>query len=591
MDGIKSAAIRGTSFIGCLGICLFLVPGFKRADAQTIHADDPEIEIETLVEEPSEFERLLDRLWTIQPAVQSNWGWQSDGIRPTHLGNRHQWQVRLTAAAGAWRAGFIADKDMGEPWGSGALPWQGPELKRWHVSRQGQRGHLLIGSFRIQHGFGLVSGRRPGSMPSRSNPLRLPGKLASVRGYSGSAGGPVRSGLLLGLEGGLGAIRFWQSADRVAASTSLDHGADRPGMTVITDLSGTSAFVTESSVTRRNALSLSSSGVQAAIAGHRWQIAAIAEHVRLKASRLGESTWPFGRDVPTAVFAGSVSSALILGKSSTVFERTVTGRDSPAWRAAWRWKGRVGSGVILDVSSNKQRIASPYSGRGRLFTDQESGFTVRAAARWRKSTASDWTVRSSLLRKHHPDGVAETRNAALDWMGSIGSGASNRAQAGLSLQSTNRWDRRRELSGRFAARFNSDPTASWNSGVQISAGFKRDRTGENGLTGLVGLSVQWLPWDRSLRPGGKALLPDWSALILIRRASRVRTMLYATQPVISGGFPVLAGSSPLLAIIHRLRWRPAPDTEGELLLRWDRRSRDVSIRHSLRLMLQVRKSL
>ena len=623
MKWIKSAAFNWDVLLKRSAACAYLLMALGSVSGQTIHVEDEEaaipldaLPLDTILEETSEFEWLLDRLWTLHPAVQTVWGWQSDGIRPSHLGGRNQWQLRISAKSGPWQTGLIADKDMGEPWGMGATPWKGPELKRWFLERTGHRVHLLGGGIRIQHGFGLVSGRRPNSMPSLSNPLRLPGKLASTRGYAGSAGGPVRSGLLIGLEGRFGAIRMWQSADRVPASTSLDRTSDASGQTVIEDLSGTSAFVTENSLIRRNAVRLSSSGIQSAIAGRIWQFAVMGEHVRLDASDPNLNTSVAISHLPSSVFAGSLAGMLSIGAFRMVAENALAGRGMSSWRTALRWKHANTSGLILDIAHTNQDVASPYSGRTRLFVDHDSEFTLRTAARWRRSKVSDWRIRGVIRRRVLPEGMDATQRLALDWIGGGGAEGGLRIQAGLTWQVAKRPDNNQESISRLNLRLNQGDANTWGAGLQLSAGLRRDWFGEQGLTGLAGVTVQRRAFEATrsrpsesggteldqagldeiglhesrVRPTRKAM-PEWTALILVRRSSDVRTILYATQPNVSGGFPVLSGSSNILVIINRLRWKPNPSWQSDVLVRLDRRSSEQPKQYSLRFTFQLRVAL
>jgi len=167
----------------------------------------------------------------------------------------------------------------------------------------------------------------------------------------------------------------------VPVSTGIDRASGAAGQTIIKDVSSTGAFVTESSLVRRNAVQVSSSGIQTALAGRVWQVALIGEHVRLDATDPQLKSNPIGSRLPASVFASSVAGMLLAGPWRMAAEATLPSGNAPSWRAALRWRHSSTSGMILDMAHTNQRVTSPYSGRNRLFADHDSELTIDADRR------------------------------------------------------------------------------------------------------------------------------------------------------------------------------------------------------------------
>lgn len=550
--------------------------------------------MEDIVDEPDELERMNDMIWTFMPTVQANWSWRSDGARVTHLGAPIGWQARVGMSPNRIQLGFLADKDMGEPWGSGDAPWSGPELKRWFVSRDGDRFDILLGGLRIQHGFGLVSGRRTASLPSRSNPLRLPARLTSARGYAGAASGALRNGAMATLEGWRGVLRFWRTSDKVAAATGLGKLDNGTPVTLVRDISGTVAFVTANSLERREGVRLSSTGVQTALAGSRWQVAALSEHIEgdARSSRFPDSVSV--SVIPHSTMAVSVVGRISVSRIDMISERSATSGAGSSFRTALRWSHR-GSGLIVDLENVNLGRSSPFSNRGRYFSAYKRETTLRTAGRWRRPGGSDWSFRGAMRHQGKGDGGNSMQQFALDWSGPLQGGHnledSNRLRFGVTHRRERDHDDRPVSTTRVQIRFQHPPTRVWGADIQFQLGRRTTKMGYGGITGLLGATIHRNPLSTKMSEIRPSLVPGVSSLMLIRLSSETRTVLYAVQPAPVGGFPVLSGSAPAAIMVNRLRWRPTPGVVGDLIGRVDRFLASSDPAYSFRVSLQLRIAL
>jgi len=138
---------------------------------------------------------------------------------------------------------------------------------------------------------------------------------------------------------------------------------------------------------------------------------------------------------------------------------------------------------------------------------------------------------------------------------------------------------------RMGLRWTLPSKGRWVVSSQVQAGFSSIGTGKASSSRLAALTLD-IPGRQT---GGWPGRPDWSAMILLRQRHGSGTILYAAKPTHLGGFPVVSGSSPLLSIMHRLRWHPWPHAVGEVVVRLDRRNdQHPSFSARIRAQMQVR---
>ncbi len=562
-------------------------------------------QVDGFEEDVNTWTNLLDRQWLEETAVQIGWGWRSYGSSPSSLGSPRQWQMRASNVTGRWSSGFVLDKDMAEPWGKAAIPWRGPELKRWRLARYSnpdQSGrHVLLGLFRVNHGFGLASGARRSVFPSRGNPLRLPGKLASARSYAGTVSGAVRMGAMVGLEGRYGVIRFWQSSHRATASTRSLQDID--GLS-IQDVSGTSSFTSESSLKRRNALRLQSTGIQTVLGSPGVQVALLAEHIRTRLSRdwqdlsvADDEHTSIELEMPASMVIGSVSYRISVRSISWAHEAAFSGGWKPNQRLAIRWRQGPGRGMLIDREVSQQPVGSPYSSRGRFFSPYLKDEKTIAAGSWRFGNANDAHIRLLQQNRNKLDGTQTTRRLSVDWIRRPrGLNRRNRLlEVGVHATSHLVNSKLDSRATRLTVRKQDGFSQQWIYDLQGQAGYRRVSGNETGITWLMGATVRRLFSGRSdgslreARSFGLGSVSDWSTMILIRRSGDVRTTLYAVQPALADGFPVLSGSGEALIIIQRLRWAISQHVTMQALTRVDHRQDEPrwSVRTSILLRARL----
>ncbi len=157
--------------------------------------------------------------------------------------------------------------------------WSGYDLNRASVSIAGRLGSLLIGSFRISHGFQIASGSARGGLRSKSNPLSQPRNLQRMTPYGGVSSSPVRNGVAMGYSGRVQVMVF---ASRTRHAASLSSKRTDQGMLVhsVGDVSSTSAFRTETSLSRRDRIRATSVGLGAILEYKLGQFALLYERLR-----------------------------------------------------------------------------------------------------------------------------------------------------------------------------------------------------------------------------------------------------------------------------------------------------------------------
>jgi len=528
-------------------------------------------------EDTEEVRQREDDHWQTQTMWQLRYVGSSEDLPLTYLGGSSRWQLRGSIRHHFWRVSWIADKGKGEPWGLHSKPWTGPEMKRVSVERKDARFTFLGGGFSISHGWGLHAGRRMPALSSRSGALSIPGRLARVSSYAGTTGAPVRSGALFGVSGSHSGVWIWTARSRVAASTSSD--PDEEDARLVRDISHTTTFATANSLMRRRLLNLSNTGVMMAGRTGAFKASMIVEHTTAE-TRPGESAVALTSEIPRSLFAGSMSLGLARGAWSAANEVTLPHQGSIDARWAIRWRLRNGSGIVVDRTSLKRSTSSPYSHRGLYQSKYRSETVTRLNGKWLVSGGHSVLVRST-IRNRRTDSISRASQVALDWIAvtrgqrrprTLGPvGRDPLFTVGLRFRSTVTPGGDRDSQNRLIARRWIRLFAQWKGDVQIQTGYRlKGAVGESGSRGLTVLGA--LTAHRALMGGDADPIIKWpsltySAVILIRRHNGARTTLYAGFPVVTGSFPVIAGSSNKVSLGQRLRYRGRHGTVAETTLK------------------------
>lgn len=515
-------------------------------------------------EDTEELRQREDDRWQTQTMWQLRYVGTSEDLPLTHLGGSARWQLRGSIRHRFWRVSWIADKGKGESWGLHSMPWIGPEMKRLTVERKDARFTFLGGGFTIRHGWALHSGRRMPALSSLPGALSIPSRLARVSSYAGTTGAPVRSGALFGVSGSYSGVWIWTTRSRVAASTSRD--PDEEDARIVRDISHTTTFATANSLMRRRLLNLSSTGVMMAGRKGVFRASTIVEHTTVE-TRRGERAVALTTEIPRSLLAGSMSLGLASGAWSTASEVTLPHQGSIDARWAIRWRLRNGSGIVVDRTSLNRSTSSPYSHRGRYQSKYRSESVTRLNGKWRASAGHSVLVRSA-MRNRRIDDISRTSHVALDWiaftrgkehpLNLYRAGDDPSFTVGLRFRSTVTPGGDRDSQNRLIIRRWIRPFPQWKGDVQIRTGYRvKSAVGESGKNGWTVLGAMTAHRDLM---GGQAdsfrKRPSltYSAIILIRRHDGARTTLYAGFPVVTGSFPVLAGSSNKTAFGQRLRY-------------------------------------
>ena len=543
-----------------------------------------------------ELDHSRETEWLRVSRWRSSLSWQSDPPG-TAIGNAVGFQTRLRITVEPdWSFGLVLDKDIGEPFGwHGSAPWTGPELKRFHLARKADHWQMVLGNLRIQHGFGLIAGRRIRPYASLSSPLWQPGGDATVREYAGTSGAPVRRGVALALTGSRGHIAVWNASSRPAISIrTREHSPDR-GEPVVVNASGTTAFQTASSIGRRKGLRLASTGLMLGVGPAHRKVAGMVEHqlVHIEARDGGELLKTI---LPSSSLIGSLTSHLSWKRIRLVGEMgRIGGFNHIRWSI--RWKRAGGSGLLIG------RIRHPDAGRSPFGSDQRFLAT--------NQQESFWTTGIYLKRKHHRFSFSGQRHAYDSW-GDVLTDDTLPAQRDLGARLSSRY----LYSGAYGRTLMVSATADrdiethqpalaappiqgntsqirlgadlavpfgeqnrWVFTAQLQAGTRKVSNNRSASSGLIAVDLERL---------GRSV--SWNGLLLIRGSKPRSPVLYARMPVPAGFFPVLAGSSPRAEWVNRVVWQPGPNMQLET---WMRAGRGLSGDpgtlpvHALRLLFQL----
>ena len=225
-----------------------------------------------------------------------------------------------------------------------ARGWSGYDINRASVSITRGRRRLLIGSFRISHGFQIASGSARGGLRSRSNPLSQPRNLQRLSTYGGVSSSPVRNGVAIGYSGRVEVIVF-ASSTRHAASLRLNRTDQGLLVYSVGDVSSTSAFRTEASLSRRGRIRTTSVGL-AAISVYKFgQFALLYEQLQA----IDRSN---GNTIETRRYLSSAWS-MSYKRLRVVTETVVGDRGQIDYHLSTRLTDTRSGSVRLDISSKQ----------------------------------------------------------------------------------------------------------------------------------------------------------------------------------------------------------------------------------------------
>ena len=280
---------------------------------------------------------------------------QGDGVRPTNplgSGMGHSLWLRLLDLKGVDFA-LSLDKDQWEPLfpikGSRFSLW---EASQWSAVREGHRGLVILGSFRVSHGFHLASGSRSLRRHSASSPTSQPRSLLQIRPYTGTASFPVRRGIVAVL-GGNPKISGWFSSRHHNLKSSGD---------VVNPVSTSSLFRSDASVDNRRRIKVGTMGTVVAGSWKSFDLSVLAESYRKQSQRIAASldsgTGPIehiGR------WQLAVASSVDLGQTRSVTEVSRQSDGSRSHRLSLLWRPTKNSGARLDHAGGHGNSHSPYA--------------------------------------------------------------------------------------------------------------------------------------------------------------------------------------------------------------------------------------
>ncbi len=540
-------------------------------------------------EEPEIAQQLEEDRWKWASLLQVRFKRTGGSKAPTHLGGPSAWLWRSSVRTGPWQLSLLLSKDALEPWGSGRVPWRGPELKRGNLHHSGRRFQWIVGGFSIRHAFGLASGNRVALLPTAGSVVAIPSQLVRASPYAGTTGRLVRSGLLAVIRSDRAGAWFWRA--NAEGTASLSRAESEPAELQITDVSHTAAFTSRSSLARRHLLEMGGSGVAFYTRGRTIKVSILVEH--LSSGNTSTHAPDLHASVPRSTLIGSMAAGLQLGHLRLVTESAAFGRPNPDWRIALRWRSVNGSALLLDHSQLNPGPRSPFGHTGKFFTSFQSesvqriGIVLLPAQRHR--LLGRWAQRARSIEGQ----ATTTRQMALDWLRTVSEGwgmtshSSVLSLIGFSFHQRVNTEGKYDISTRFLARRWFRPGRLLSSDIQAQMGWRNNRT-KTGLTFLFAPSLlRRFQTLSGSQPGDYKGL-SYAATLVIRYSRGARTTLYASYPAVSGSFPVLSGSSHLFSLGQRVRHVGRSGMIAETVLRLDRRDSLSKPRRRVVISVQVR---
>lgn len=576
-------------------VCVWL-PLKHTVAAQTIRVPQDSVIVLETDGDTADLENAQENAWLRSSRWRSSLSWQSD-LAESAIGNAIGFQTRLRIEGEHdWSFGLVLDKDAGEPFGwRKSVPWAGPELKRVGLSKRTRHWQFVLGDLRIQHGFGIISGRRVRIAPPLSSALWQPEGPGSVREYAGTSGAPVRRGVALSSNSTRGRVTVWRTYAPATVSTRFREESPAKRSSVVVDASSTSAFRTGSSTERRHGLRLGSTGIMLDAGYPSLRMSALLEHLQSNVTARGQD----GRlktILPSSLLTGSVTTE-ITWKNVRFFQEfgRIRGRHPARWSI--RWKHRGGSGLLIGRLRHPGAERSPFGSDQRFMASyrRESHWTVGIHLRWNEHRLTFSGQRLArhpgrdpfVAEGHVADGSRGTRMSVRYLYGTSG-GHTLVLTAAVQLDSRDDQGHSAESSiGTVTRQFRLGiihrvPLGKhrrWTWNGQLLAGGNRRVPARNAWSGLVAMDLQ---------KRGPAW--TWAGMMLVRGSRSRAPVLYARMPAPAGFFPVLAGSTSRTELVSRLAWNPSADTRLEL---WTRLGRSLSIpagpspRNAGRLVIQA----
>ena len=287
------------------------------------------------------------------------------------LGNQAKAWLRLT-----WnpitqlKFELAARKDAGEPvYFTGGNAWFLTETKRFSFSYTSAKVSLLVGDFRVIHGTGLISGSGWKPISSIASPTRALGSTTRHKSGVSGPGLPTRRGVSVlinpvkQLQTGLWiySTRFPGSLENIQGSGAENTATS--GTQVVTSLSGTAAFTSQSSIERRSLIQNQGIGGFVTWSGGGSSINILFEHA---ANRIQTPSSLDGRLTAFSLFSRTAFQDYTLGLEAAVINYGLHGVFAQLSK-------RSRSGLSVSFSYALQGIKStPFSNSHDVVTTPSS---------------------------------------------------------------------------------------------------------------------------------------------------------------------------------------------------------------------------
>ena len=303
--------------------------------------------------------------------VRFIWGMDQHLVDPSapknSLGHPLRSSLRFNLSLGPnLTAEGLVSKDAHEPFYLRTKePWLFAETKRLAVSLNLKSANVFAGDFRVLHGLGLVSGSGWHPLTSMTSPTRLHGSRARIRSGVSGPGLPTRRGVavLWGLINDL-KVGLWGSRFEAAAST-IQNGNTQDAV-VVSDISSTTVFSSESAVSRRGLIRGSGLGSFVILEYGAGNTSIYRERIKLRPE--------IESSIPTSLDLTSLFSRNEVGRISGATEVALVCLNIASLSAKVLLKGAASSEVSAEIDYQGKQT-SPFGQEHRFFATPQLAFS------------------------------------------------------------------------------------------------------------------------------------------------------------------------------------------------------------------------
>lgn len=302
--------------------------------------------------------------------------------RPSRpLGNGLQFWMSLSGSfLSKWDVHLTLKKDAFEPvYLNSDAPWFLTETKRFAISRTGSRFSILIGDFKVSMGTGAFSGSGWAPITSWSSPTRLHGSKARFSPNVSNATFTSRRGVTGTFDiGNHIQIGIFGSKTSFNASVAPSHNPENDLATsLISDVSGTYAFSTESSLQRRKGLNTASMGGFVNLDADSFEGGLLAESLSLSSA--------FDLRLPKLQTGLSGFMRKSWGATEIIGETALINNRLAFWTAAVRLNSPSMGQIKLESSQTLSSASWPFGSNNGFITGLISStnlFYRTRSAKW-----------------------------------------------------------------------------------------------------------------------------------------------------------------------------------------------------------------